>query len=53
MLKCLRDPEEHGKGTPVDSDAIRDVYAEFMGIGRNRLAILPELVRILTQPPPK
>ena len=53
MLKGLRDPEEHGKGAPVHLSEIRDLYAEFMGIGRNRLAILPELVRILTQPPPK
>lgn len=53
MLKDLRDPEEHGKGASVHLSEIRDLYAEFMGIGRNRLAILPELVRILLQPPPK
>ena len=53
MLKDLRNPEEHGKGAPVHLSEIRDLYAEFMGIGRNRLAILPELVRLLLLPSPK
>ena len=53
MLKDLRDPEEHGKGARVHLSEIRDLYAEFMGLGRDRLAILPELARILTQPPSK
>ena len=34
MLKDLRDPEEHGKGVPVRLSEVRDLYAEFMGIGR-------------------
>ena len=53
VLKAARDPEEHGKGAPVRLSDLRDLYAEFMGLGRHKRAILPELVRILTQPPPK
>ena len=53
MLKDLRNPEEHGKGAPVHLSEIRDLYAKFMGLGRDQPAVLPELIRILTQPPPK
>ena len=38
---------------PPSLNELRSIYAEFMGLGRDRLAILPELVRILIQPPPK
>ncbi len=37
---------------PPSLNELRSIYAEFMGLWRDRLAVLPELVRILNQPQP-
>ena len=51
-LLDARNKARHSTKSPSLSE-LRDLYAQFMGLGRDRLAILPELVRILTQPPSK
>ena len=50
QFKDLRGPRrdvEHVPGASVDIGRIREIYAQFLGIGPKRRAILPELVRIL------
>ena len=56
QFKKLRESRRDAEHVPVTSVAagrIRDIYAQFLGIGPKRRAILPELVRILRRPPPK
>ena len=51
-LRKARNLERHTANSPLPSE-LRDIYGRFLGIGPKRPGILPELVRILTQPPPK
>ena len=48
-LRKARNSERHTTKS-LSASNLRDIYAEFMGLGRDRRAILPELVRILSQP---
>ena len=41
--------ERHTANSPLPSE-LRDIYAQFLGIGAKRRAILSELVRILLRP---
>ena len=52
-FRKLRSTRNSYRHTTRSLGELRSIYAEFMGLGRDRLAVLPELVRILTQPPPK